>query len=140
MTPRRDWFDDYEPYVVPIKMADGHEAQSAGRGTILIRALVEIEWSDLRLINVLHVPLFDRNLLSTRKVMAGGCKIIGTEKSIKFEKNGRVVLAAVLRDDVFVSLIETRSSERCCAARAGSPRDWHERLGHIHVNAIRSVE
>jgi len=38
-----------------------------------------------------------------------------------------------------VALIETRSSETCCAARAGSLRDWHERLGHIHVNAIRTM-
>jgi len=136
--PRREWFID-EPYVVQVKMADGHQAQSAGRGTILIRALVESAWSDLRLINVLHVPSFDRNLFPTRKVMARGCKIIGDMKSIKFEKNGRVVLAAVLRDDVFVLLIETRNSELCCAAQAGLLRDWHERLGHIHVNAIRTI-
>jgi len=77
-------------------------AQSAGRGTILIKALVEGEWSDLRLVNVLHVPSFDRNLLSTRKIMARGCKMISTGKSIKFEKNRRVVIAAVLRDEVCV--------------------------------------
>jgi len=139
MTLRREWFNDYEPYVVQIKMTDDHQAQSAGRGTILIRALVEGEWSDLRLVKVLHVPSFNRNLLLTRKIMIRGCKMIGTEKSIKFEKNGRVVLAAVLRDDVFVVLIETRSSETCCAARAGSLRDWYERLGYIHVNAIRTM-
>jgi len=121
MTPRREWFDEYEPYVVQIKMAHGHQAQSAG--IILIRALVEGEWSDLRLVNVLHVPSFDRNLLSTRKVIARGCKMIDTEKSIKFEKNGRVILAVVSRDNIFVSLIEMRSSETCCAARAGSLRD-----------------
>jgi len=64
--------------------------------------------------------------------------MIGTGKSIKFEKNRRVVLA-VLQDEIFVALIETRSSETCCAARAGSLRDWHERLGYIHVNAIRKM-
>jgi len=138
MTSRREWFNDYEPYVAQIKLANGQRAQSAGRGTILIRAFVEGEWSDLRLVNVLHVPSFDLNLLSTRKIMARGYKMIGTGKSIKFEKNRRVVLAAVLRDEVFVVLI-SRSSETCCAARAGSLRDWHERLGHIHVNAIRTM-
>jgi len=66
MTPRREWFANYEPYIVQVKLADGHQAQSASRGTILIRALVEGEWSDLRLVNVLHVPSFDRNLFSTR--------------------------------------------------------------------------
>jgi len=72
--------------------------------------------------------------------MARGWKMIDAEKSIKFEKNGHIVLAAVLkRDDVFVLLIETRNSELCCAARARYLRDWHERLGHIHVNAIRTM-
>jgi len=114
---------------VQVKIADGHQVQ----------ALVEGEWSDLRLINVLHVPSFDRNLFSTRKVMAKSCKMIGAEKSIKFKKNGCVMLAAVLRDDAFVLLIETRNSESCCAAQAGSLHDWHERLEHIHVNAIRTM-
>jgi len=109
MTSRREWFDDYEPYVAQIKLANGHRAQSAGRGTILIRALVEGEWSDLRLVNALHVPSFDLNLLSTRKIMTRGYKMIGTGKLIRFEKNRRVVLVAVLRDEVFVALIETRS-------------------------------
>jgi len=44
------------------------------------------------------------------------------------------VLAAVIR--VGVLLIETRNSESCRAARAGSLRNWHERLGHVHADAI----
>jgi len=36
--------------------------------------------------------------------------MIGTEKLIKFGKKGQIVLAAILRDDVFVALIETRNS------------------------------
>jgi len=71
--------------------------------------------------------------------MARDCKMIGDAKSIKFEKNRRIVLAAVLRDEVFVLLIETRNSESCCAARAKSFCDWHERLEHIRVNAIRTM-
>jgi len=41
MTPRREWFVDYEPYVVSVNMANGNKVPSAGRGTILIKALVE---------------------------------------------------------------------------------------------------
>jgi len=70
-------------------MADGHQAQSAGRGTILIRALVEDKWSDLRLVNVLHVSSFDRNLLSTRKVMARDCKMIREIDQVREERTRR---------------------------------------------------
>jgi len=94
---RREWLVDYEPYVVPVNVANGNQVASAGRGTILIRVLVEGEWSNIRLVDTLHVPSFDRNLFSTRKVVKRGCKMIGDAKTIKFEKNGRVVLAAVIR-------------------------------------------
>jgi len=110
MTSRREWFVDYELYIVPVNMADGYQVPSAGRGTILIRALVEGEWSDLRLVNVLYVPSFVRNLFSTRKIVERGCKMIGDAKSIKFEKNGRVALAAEEQDGAFVLSIETRNS------------------------------
>jgi len=72
-----------------------------------------------------------------------GCKMIGDAKTIKFEKNGRIVVMAVIRDSVFVLLIEVRNSESCRPAqgevRAGSLRDWHERFGHVHVDAIRKM-
>jgi len=40
---------------------------------------------------------------------------------------------------VFVLLIETCNSESYRAARAGSLRDWYERLGHVHVDAIQTM-
>jgi len=46
------------------------------------------------------------------------------------------VLAAVKRDGTLVLLIKTRNNESFRAARAGSLREWHERFGHIHVDAI----
>jgi len=115
---------------VPVNVANGNQVLSAGHGTILIRSLVEDKWSNLRLINVLHVPSLDRNLFSTRKIVEKGCKMIGDAKTIKFEKNGRIVMMVmvmIIRDDVFVLLIEVRNSESCRPAqvevRAGSLRD-----------------
>jgi len=65
MTPHREWFVDYEPYAVPVNVANGNQVLSAGRGTI--GTLVESKWNNLRLINVLYVSSFNRNLFSTRK-------------------------------------------------------------------------
>jgi len=124
---------------VPVNVANGNQVSSADRGTILIRVLLEGKWSEHRLVKILHVRSFDRNLFMTLTVVKRGCKMIGNAKTIKFEKNGRVVLAAIKRDRVFVLLIEMRNSESCRAARAGSLRDWHERLGHVHADAIRTI-
>jgi len=72
-----------------------------------------------------------------------GCKMIGDAKTIKFERNGRIVMMAVIRDGVFVLSIEMHNSESCrpgqVEVRAGSLRDWHERFGHVHVDAIRKM-
>jgi len=65
--------------------------------------------------------------------------MIGDAKSIKFEKNRRIVLATIKRDRAFVLFIETHNSESCCVARAESFRDWHERLAHVHIDAIRTM-
>jgi len=137
MTPRREWFITFELYVVQVM--NSNQVPSADSGTILIRALVDGEWSEHRLVNVLHVLSFDRNFISTPTVVERSCQMIGDAESIKFEKNGRVVLAAGKQDRVFMLFIETRNRVSCRAARAGSFRDWHERLGHAHVNAIRTI-
>jgi len=87
-------------------MADGYQVPSAGRGRILIKALVEGEWRNLSLMNVLHMPSFDRNLFSIPNVLERGYKMIGDAKSIKFENDEGVVVAAVKRDGVFVLSIK----------------------------------
>ncbi|KZS86476.1 hypothetical protein SISNIDRAFT_388448, partial [Sistotremastrum niveocremeum HHB9708] len=34
MTPHRHWFHNYQPYVTPIRLADGSIVYSAGIGTV----------------------------------------------------------------------------------------------------------
>jgi len=126
MTPYREWFVDYEPYIVPVNVANDYQVPSANHCTILIRALVESEWSNLRLVNLLHVLSFDRNLFSTSKIVERGCKMISDAKTITFEMNGCVVLAVVKRAAAFVLLIETHNSELCRAVREGLLRNWYE--------------
>jgi len=93
---------------------------------------------------VLYVPTFDHNLFSTPTVYEKGITSTGNDKQMTFEKNGHVVLMAVKRERSFVLCIKQREVkhekyEKCCAARTGNLRKWHERFGHIHVDAIREM-
>jgi len=60
---------------VPVNVANGYQVPNAGCGTILIGH--SLKWNNLRLVNVLHVPSFDRNLFSTPRDVEKGCKMIG---------------------------------------------------------------
>ncbi|KIJ53773.1 hypothetical protein M422DRAFT_154610, partial [Sphaerobolus stellatus SS14] len=35
MTPHREWFHQYQPYMVPVRLANGVTIKSAGVGTVI---------------------------------------------------------------------------------------------------------
>ncbi|KIJ53779.1 hypothetical protein M422DRAFT_95700, partial [Sphaerobolus stellatus SS14] len=55
MTPHREWFHQYQPYIVPVQLANGVTIKSAGVGTVIFKPkgtkVHSIEFS-----RVLHVP------------------------------------------------------------------------------------
>jgi len=65
MTPHREWFYNYKPYCVPIRLADCTLIYSAGIGDVEIRPTIKgQEKRSIMLTSVLHVPLLQNNLLS----------------------------------------------------------------------------
>ncbi|KZS97033.1 hypothetical protein SISNIDRAFT_398924, partial [Sistotremastrum niveocremeum HHB9708] len=57
MTPHRHWFHNYQPYVTPIRLADGSIVYSAGIGTVQFQP--RLDGKAQRLVEfhrVLHVP------------------------------------------------------------------------------------
>lgn len=66
MTPHRECFHSYEPYSVPIHVADGTTIKSAGIGTIMFKPRLPNGQQSRGLLfhRVLHVPDLKTNLLS----------------------------------------------------------------------------
>ena len=65
MTPHKDWFETYEPYAVPIRVADGTVVKSAGIGSVRFKpALLSGKSREVVFHRVLHVPKLQNNLLS----------------------------------------------------------------------------
>jgi len=79
---------------MPINVVNGNQVPSAGHGTILIRALAENEWSDHHCGQRISRPVRLKFVFDSE---GRGERLQNDRyaKSIKFEKNGRVVLAAI---------------------------------------------
>ena len=65
MTPHRHFFASYEPFVTPIRLADGKVIYSAGVGSVIFEPEGEgVDKRPIELSRVLHVPQLAANLLS----------------------------------------------------------------------------
>jgi len=65
MTPHRAWFDEYEPYSIPVRVADGTVVNSTGIGSIRFQPVLQgVQSREVVFHRVLHVPQLQNNLLS----------------------------------------------------------------------------
>lgn len=65
MTPHRHWFQEYEPYRVPIRLATNVVVYSAGRGSVRFAPVLGGQRArPVLFTSVLHVPALKNNLLS----------------------------------------------------------------------------
>lgn len=79
VTYRRDWFNTFSPcYEETVFLGDGAQCRVQGKGTILIKKLLNNSWCEARIENVFYVPELQKNLLSV-----GVCALRGYE--IKFK-------------------------------------------------------
>ncbi|KZV58901.1 hypothetical protein PENSPDRAFT_549487, partial [Peniophora sp. CONT] len=65
MTLHRHWFHTYEPFVTPVRLANGAVIYSAGVGSVVFEPEGEgVDGQPIELTRVLHVPQLCANLLS----------------------------------------------------------------------------
>jgi hypothetical protein len=100
MTPHRHWFKTYEPYSVPIKLADNTIIHSAGVGNIIFVPIIEGKKTrPIEFTRVLHVPRLQNNLLSVL-FLTKRCQFEVNVNAdyIKFIKDGRTLFVASIND------------------------------------------
>src|ERR1700748_770710 len=88
MTPHRNWFEDYEPWIVPVRVANGTLLKSAGIGSVSFTPI--LNGSPARRLvfhRVLHVPDLTTNLLSVLHLTAKkGFTVTIHKDGMNFEK------------------------------------------------------
>ena len=93
MTPHREWFEEYTPHSVPIKVANGTVVKSTGIGSVRFRpALQGSEVREVVFHRVLHVPALQNSLLSVLYLTRmQSFRVLIDKQSMQFERQGALL-------------------------------------------------
>ena len=99
MTPHRAWFDEYRPYSVPVRVANGTVVQSAGIGSVHFRPMLQgVQGREVVFHKVLHVPALQNSLLSVLYLTSNqGFRLLIEKKSMQFEREGVLLFTATVK-------------------------------------------
>ncbi len=109
------------------------ETKFAGTGDIYIKVFVDGKPFKVRLMNVLHVPGTDYQILSVSKIIDKGLNAKFDGSRCHIMSNSRVVAKSTLRNSLYYLNLYINGSEIACTA---SIKLWHERLAHVNMNGI----
>ena len=147
MTPHRHWLRNYEPFRIPIRLANNSIVYSAGVGSV--RFVPRCEGQSLRPVEfsrVLHVPALKTNLLSVLYlVRMHSFHVHIYNSTIDFKLHGKLAFCAPIdsNNSAFVAgnVLPINSFELASIAST-LPLDislWHRRLAHYHLQGIRDL-
>lgn len=127
-------FSSIEECHTKVALPDGSVTSVTGQGTIVVSA--KLEESEIRLLlsNGLFIPDFNRKLISVSKLTEKGVKVIFSESTCTFSRNGSIIGTASLLGNLY-ALNVVRHQE----VNAVDIDILHRRLGHAHFEAVKQV-
>jgi hypothetical protein len=140
MTPHKDWFSDYRPHVIPVKVADGNIIYSAGIGSVQFKPSLGggVPGKLVVFNRVLHVPHLNRPLLSIQTLtQAEGYEFVMKGTSAEFFLHGNLSFVAKLVHNLPIlqgsSLLHSvpASAHNTTASPLSMPL-WHRRFSHLN--------
>ena len=143
MTPHRAWFETYQSYSVPIRVADGTVVKSAGIGTV--RFLPRLQGAQSREVvfhRVLHVPSLQNNLLSVLYLTSKrGFRVVVENHTMHFEHNGALLFTATQHGqlaylDGSVQLPHAAFSAASASLLPLTLDLWHRRFAHMGMGDL----
>jgi hypothetical protein len=141
MTPNREWFKEYKPCQVPVRLADHNVIYAAGVGTIVFTPVKKgVSLRPIEFTNVLHVPLLRNNLLSvltlTRK---HNFEVLIKKSMMSFKLNAQILFVALVSDDNSARLEGFTTVQSALRASSPSPELWHRRFCHIGRSRLKEL-
>jgi transposase InsO family protein len=144
MTPHRTWLRNYQPYRVPIRLADDTVLYSAGVGNVVYHPLVDGRSAQpIELTRVLHVPLLGNNLLAVLFLTKRrGFEVHIDADLMNFIKDGKKLFVAKINDHNTAYLSGTTQSFAPQSVNMAStlPMDyslWHRRFAHLNLDDVK---
>ena len=96
----------------------------------------------LTLMNVLHVPEINKNLVSTSLLVKNGFKVVFVSDKVVISKNDMYVGNGYLSDGLFklnVMTINNNKNNDSSAYLLESNNLWHARLGHVNYKSLQKM-
>ena len=160
MTPNRHQFVDFAPATGQIRIGKGH-LEVRGKGMIVVKIVESCDGWTLSLSNAPWVPTLDANLISIRKLAKKEVTTVCTrDEAVGTHYDGDVVFNSKVGNDVYyletipfeehVANLSVENDQEEPGQNDGDVEVieakayksiilWHERLGHLHGNAMRKI-
>lgn len=112
-----------------VRVANNQSARIAGSGTV--------QFGEMKLNNVLHVPEFSKNLVSGMQIMKDGYKqVLQDDKLTVSRKDGRIVATGHFNEEV--GLIQM-DNDICNNSVISDYESIHKKLGHIGDQMLKNT-
>lgn len=138
MSFRRKWFIDLdESYRKTVSLGDDSVCKVMGCGTILIKRLVDNEWLDGKLENVLYIPSLRRNLFSSGLCTEKGCILKLETNDVRVYRERKMLAYGIKQNNnLFRMMFKVMEQDEVNSASSKDIWTWHERLGHINYRSL----
>ncbi|GMF45505.1 unnamed protein product [Phytophthora fragariaefolia] len=137
MTPHRSDLLEYEEGLgagMEVTIADGKKLTVAGRGTV---RLLGLDQKRIKMVDVLHIPGFDKRLLSVGKLAERGLNVGFQRSSCVIWGNANAIASGKKVDKAYVLDCDQEEARFVQYAGADSQWElWHARMGHPNKDAL----
>ena len=127
-----------------IKIADGTDLETNGRGNVTMRVENGQNDVEITLKDVILSKDLERNLISVSRLTDNGAKVTFYNDKAVVEKGNDVVMEATKRNGLYIvtSSVDMKSKsfsaeERKELWRNGDINLWHQRLGHVSEDVVK---
>ncbi|OWZ04219.1 Integrase, catalytic core protein [Phytophthora megakarya] len=139
MTPHRD--DLYEFSTMPADMyvtiAAGKKIRIAGTGSVRLKG---IDGKSIRMVEVLHVPGFDRRLLSVGKLGDRGMSVEFQRNSCVISNESKVIASGKKYGKAYELDCHQDTAHDTDYAEVDSEWElWHARMGHLNEDSLEKT-
>lgn len=140
MCHRRDFFTSFtEEHGSTVMLGNGALLEVQGRGTIKIQKLINGNWMDATINDVIYVPALKRNLLSEGQLTKRNMDIIKRDNEAKVIFKNQLVAVAVRTSSNLYKMLFKTVVYHANVASCENLKLWHERLGHINVGTLKQM-
>ena len=141
LTYRRDWLTDFTTCSnETIQLGDDGSCAVVGSGTAHVKKLIDGEWEDARIENVLLVPKLKNNLFSVGVCTSRGLRAIFQENEVSiYHEQTMVARGMKQQNELFRMLITTCPVSQEANVATADLKRWHERLGHACKDTVKKM-